>query len=105
VVSYDGDNVLVDGYMPDRDPIGQAKGCARHVAELIEQTTSRKVFVRPVVLYPGWYIQGSSSGREVWVLEPKALPAFLDHEPDHLTNEDARLFAAHVKTFNLRDAG
>jgi hypothetical protein len=76
--------------------------CARHVAQLIEQTTGRKIFVRPVVLYPGWYIQGSSSGREVWVLEPKALPAFLDHEPQHLTEEDARLIATHLKTFNRR---
>jgi hypothetical protein len=103
-VRYDGETVLVNGHTPDRDPIAEAKGCALHVAELLAETTGRKVFVRPVVLFPGWFIEGSSSGREVWVLEPKALPAFLDHEPDHLSQEDARLFASHLKTFNRRDA-
>lgn len=55
-----------------------------------------------VLLYPSSFIEGSSSGREVWVLEPKALPAFLDHEPQQLTDADARLFATHLKTFNRR---
>jgi len=106
IVTYDGESVLVDGFKPDRDPVAQAKACARHVAELLAESTNRdirKIFVRPVVLYPGWYIKGSSSGREVWVLEPKALLSFLEHETIRLTNEDVGLFHSHLKTRNRRE--
>ena len=49
VVSYDGENVIVDGFNPDRDPIAQARACAQHVRELLAESTNRppdKIFVR-----------------------------------------------------------
>jgi hypothetical protein len=73
------------------------------VRELLAESTNRptdKIFVRPVVLYPGWYIQASSSGKEVWVLNPKALPKFLENEQRRFSNEDVRLYCSHLKTRN-----
>ena len=99
VVQFDGESVLVDGYVPDRDPIAQAYACARHVAELLAESTNRpvdKIHVRPVVLYPGWFIEGSSSGRRVWVLTPEAFVAFLDHEYEQLEDEDIGLYHSHL---------
>ena len=34
--------------------------------------------------------------RDVWVLNPKALPAFLESQPDCLTPEDLSLAAYHL---------
>ena len=34
-VSYDGNRVLVNGRAPDRDPIVQAKACARQLREML----------------------------------------------------------------------
>ena len=51
-VQYDGQNVIVNGFKPDRDPVVQAKANAHSLAELIERSSGRKVTVRPVVLFP-----------------------------------------------------
>jgi hypothetical protein len=98
-VVYDGESITVDGFKPDRDPIVQAKAQASWLHRLIEESTGRDVKVRPVVLYPGWFINRQPRGAEVWVLEPKALPKFLEHERTALTAEDVKLIAYHLSRY------
>jgi hypothetical protein len=44
-------------------------------------STGKACTARAVLLFPGWYVeQGPGTTREVWVLEPKALPEFLANE-------------------------
>jgi hypothetical protein len=52
VITYDGSSILVDGLAPDRDPVAQARASAAHIRELLFEGSGRKVFVRPVILYP-----------------------------------------------------
>jgi hypothetical protein len=93
-VTYDGEVLRVAGFEPDRDPIVQAKAQARWLTALIADTTERRIFVRPVVVFPGWYVEAAEgSQREVWVLEPKALPAFIAKEPAKWSKEDIALIA------------
>lgn len=99
-VTFDGERIVVDGHEPDRDPIVQAKAQARWLRELLVQSTGRKFAVRPVILFPGWWVeQSKGSSREVWVLEPKALPGFLAHEPEVLSPEDVKLASFHLSRF------
>ena len=56
--------------------------------------------MRPVIVFPGWFIeQAEGSKREVWVLNPKALPDFIGHEPRKLSDEDVRLASFHLSRF------
>lgn len=98
-VNYDGETILVDGFSPDRDPVIQAKAQANWLRELIESSTGKKVKVRPVVLYPGWFVSKLSKGAEVWVLNPKSLESFLDHEDVRLKEEDVRLIDYHLSRY------
>ena len=101
VVQYDGVCVTVNGFKPERDPVTQAKAQARWLQDLIRESTGRSVEIRPAVVYPGWFVS-SPKGVErpdVWVLNPKALPKFLENEPDRLTAEDARLVAFHLSRY------
>jgi hypothetical protein len=109
-VSYDGAVLRVAGFEPDRDPIVQAKAQARWLSALITDSTERRVFVRPVVVFPGWYVDAAEdSRREVWVLEPKALPAFIEREPERLNKEEVALMAKcismHVRAREREQAG
>ncbi len=97
-VSYDGKRVLVDGLEPDRNPIEQAKAGAAHIAELLERATGRRPKVRPVVLYPGWWVERQPKGADVWVLNPKALPSFLDQEPLVFKPEEISLYSDALET-------
>jgi hypothetical protein len=40
---------------------------------------------------PGWYIEGHSRGREVWVFGNDTLHRFLPHEPRRLPDSDLAL--------------
>jgi hypothetical protein len=96
-VTFDGERIVVDGHEPDRDPVVQAKSQARWLRELLAESTGRKFAVRPVILFPGWWVeQSKGSTREVWVLEPKALPGFLAQEPEVLAAEDVKLASFHL---------
>ena len=104
-ITYDGTGVLINGARPDRDPIAQAKACAGHARELLAKTTNRRaetIPVRPVVLYPGWFIQGDSAGREVWVLNENAFLKWIERERLRLSPEDVGLFYLHLSTLNRR---
>ena len=96
IIEYDGAEVRVDGFTPDRNPIMQAKALTGWLRELIKESTGRDFAVRPVVLYPGWYVSHQPKGAEVWVLNPKGLPAFLDHEQKTISPEDVFLVTYHL---------
>ena len=99
-VTFDGERLVVDGHEPDRDPVVQAKAQARWLRELLAESTGRKFAVRPVIVFPGWWVeQSKGSTREVWVLEPKALPGFLAQEPEVLSPEDVKLASYHLSRF------
>lgn len=109
-VTYDGDLLRVAGFEPDRDPIVQAKAQARWLSALISDSTERRAFVRPVVVFPGWYVEAAEgSRRDVWVLEPKALPAFIEREPERLNKDEIALMAKcismHVRAYEREQEG
>jgi hypothetical protein len=106
-IRFDGDRITVGDREPDRDPVAQAKAQANWIRELLQESTGKRTVVRSVVVFPGWYISRTNGAhKDVWVLEPKALPAFLEKEPARLNETDIRLFAYHVSRLNrVKEAG
>lgn len=99
-IRYDGETLTAAGHTPDRDPIIQAKAQARWLAELLRESTGRRLGVQPVVVFPGWFVEAApGSHLSVWVLEPKGLPAFLSREREQLAPEDVKLAAFHLSRF------
>jgi hypothetical protein len=43
--------------------------------------------------------QTTQSKRRLWVLNPRALPAFLDNEPKRLADDDVKLASFHLSRF------
>jgi len=104
-IVFDGETIRIDGFEPDRDPVVQAKAQANWLRELLSESTGRSFEVRSVIVYPGWWVQeGSTKATGVWVLAPKRLPVFLDHEPRRLSQEDIHLASFHLGRF-VRTAG
>jgi hypothetical protein len=50
-------------------------------------------------LYPGWFVRSAGPNPSVWVLEPKALPAFLESEEETLSAADIKLVTFHLSRF------
>jgi hypothetical protein len=98
-IEYDGERVLIDGAAPDRDPIKQVQALRDHVGVILVQAVGRRPKIRPVVLFPGWYIDKQPRGVDVWFLTPLALPSLLDKEPVTLKPEEVSLFATALETY------
>jgi len=101
-ILYDGEKIEVDGHLPDRDPLKQAEAEAKRVQEIIQQRTGQKVPVRPVVLYPGWFVRRRCRSPKIWVVNENHLQAWLDHEPMSLSDADVQRYASvladHVRS-------
>lgn len=96
-IQFDGNAIRIGSVEPDRDPVAQAKAQASWLKSVLLESSGRKADVRPVILFPGWFIESTpGSFREVWVLEPKALPAFLVNEPTRLAPEEVKLLSFHL---------
>jgi hypothetical protein len=96
-VSYDGRSISVAGFEPERDAVVQAKAQARWLSTLIAESTERRLYVRPVIVFPGWFVEAApGSLTDVWVMEPKGLPAFIEREAETLNKEDIALLARSV---------
>jgi hypothetical protein len=99
-VVFDGEAIRIDGFEPDRDPVVQEKAQASWLRELLAESTGRKFEVRSAIVFPGWFVDYTGpKERTIWVLNPKTLPSFLDHEPARLSQEDVRLASFHLSRF------
>lgn len=98
-VQYNGEQIVIDGFSPERDPIVQAKAQANWLKDLLNDFTRKNVHIQPVILYLGWFVSRQPKGAEVWVLNEKALPAFLEKEGALLSSEDVYALAAHLSRY------
>jgi hypothetical protein len=98
IVRYDGRRVLVDGRTPDRDPIKQVTAAAKWLSTQIADSTGKRFWVRPVVVYPGWFVETppEARGASVWILEPKALAKWIENESASIDDSDVSLISYHL---------
>jgi hypothetical protein len=95
-VTYDGQTLRVDGFPADPNPLAQARMNAEWIAEQLRQSTGKHFPTKPVVLFPGWFVERVPRGSDVWILEPKALPAFIANEPTRISESDLHLAVYHL---------
>lgn len=99
-IDFDGETLKVGGYTPDRDPIVQALAQAAWLKRLLTESTGKPIPVRPVVLFPGWYINDSRQNkRDLWVLEPKALAIWLGNEKTVFAPDEVAMASQHLSRF------
>ncbi len=88
--------LLVNGFEPERNPVTQAEGNARWLVQVLRASTGKEFPVRGVVLFPGWFVEPFPKGSTVWVLHPKALPSFIEHEPNRVSESDLHMATYHL---------
>ena len=103
-ITVEGDAIKVAGEVPYRNPIHQVTAAARWLEKKLEESCGRRFVVRGVVVFPGWFVEQRSPRGDVWVLEPKALPAFIEQEPATILPADVALAAFHLSRYVRSEA-
>lgn len=96
------DKLLLNGKAMDRDPVIQSKAAASWIAELLKDSTGKELPVKSVVVFPGWFVEGRRL--DAWVLNPKALPSYIDNEKTVIEPGDVQLATYHVARY-IRASG
>ena len=99
VITHDKSNIYVDGFPIERNPINQVNALSKWLQELLQKSTGKSFYIKPVILFPGWYTERVKGGEEIWILNPKALPTFLINEPIRLKESDVHLVAFHLSRY------
>ena len=101
IIVYTGKSLLINRRIETEKPIIQVKASAKWLSELLLQSTGKKYSVRGVVTFPGWFIQSTAEAKasDIWVLNPKALPAFIGNSKKQLSHEDQKLAAYHISRY------
>jgi Nuclease-related domain len=103
-VVVEGDSLRVAGEEPDRNPIVQVTAAAKWLEKKLQESTGKRFFARGVVVFPGWFVEQRGPSGEVWVLEPKALPAFIKNAPEMISASDVALAAFHLSRYVRSEA-
>ncbi len=98
-IIVNGEGISINGRAHEAKILIQAMAQKSWLEKQIVKLTGIECSVRPVVLFLGWYIENATRGNSVWVLEPKALPAFLNSLPKILSEEQARLISNHISRY------
>ncbi len=99
-IQFDGESIQISGQAMDCNPVHQARAQASWLKKILLESTGHEFKVHPMVLFPGWYIEHKSGSlRELWVLEPKALPKFLENADEVLTVDVIGMASGHLSRF------
>lgn len=100
-IIYTGKTLIHHNGFKDDKPLIQVKAAANWLKGIIKESTGKNIEIKKIVLFPGWFIEPTAESRQsdVWVLNPKALPAFISNSREQLSGEDLNLVAFHLSRF------
>lgn len=99
-IFYDGKKILVDGKVPDTDPLIEAVAGAKTVQAILEARTGKRFDVKPIVVFLGWYTTKNPSSAPAWVLNEQAVPVFIKNDFRELSHDDSLLAIAQLKQYS-----
>ncbi|MEX0901389.1 MAG: nuclease-related domain-containing protein [Pseudohongiellaceae bacterium] len=100
-ILYDGKSLRFPGNIERDAPLIQVTAGAKWFQEIVKESTGLAFDVRPVVVFPGWYVQSSvkASKGQTWVLNPKALMTFISSGRRALQDDQVSMVTAHVSAY------
>lgn len=100
-VIFDGTSLKLNSGVTTDKPLIQVLASSNWLRELIKETTGKVFAVKPVIVFPGWFIEPTSDAKssDIWVLNPKGLPTFIANSKDKMTSEDINLVSFHLSRY------
>ncbi|MBI4686068.1 MAG: NERD domain-containing protein [Nitrospirae bacterium] len=100
-IGFAGDNIIIGGRASGNDAIIQSEAEAKWLRDLLTATTGKRLPVKPVLVFPGWFVEPMPKAikERVWVLNPKAVPSFIAGESVQIADADVHLATFHLSRY------
>lgn len=95
-IQHNGSELIIDGFNAGSDILNQVRAQAHWLHSLIEEMTGKSYLIKPVVVFPGWFIQSNNIRSDVWVLNPKALGTYISNSQQVLNSEEVSFLSYSV---------
>ncbi|MFH0801033.1 MAG: nuclease-related domain-containing protein [bacterium] len=102
-IVYEGDLIRING-SPNKTDIEQAKSQACGFHKFFKLITGNSYFVRPVIVYPGWYVTSSFDPEksDMWVLNPDQLSQKIAAQPEVIKPKELETIANQLE-YHIRE--
>jgi hypothetical protein len=98
-IRFDGETVFINDRPFKSNPIAQAKGNARWLHEFLKDSTGKKLWVTPAILFPDWSVIRETKDADILVLNHKQFEFAVTNRPAVLTQEEISMAAFHLERF------
>jgi len=100
-IIFDGTTLRLNTGVKTDKPVIQVQAACRWLSDLLKQSTGKSFPVKPVIVFPGWFIEPTSEAKnsDVWVLNPKGLPTFISNSADRLNTDEVSMAAYHLSRY------
>jgi hypothetical protein len=97
-ILFDGEKLSIQGAGSYNQPVIQVNSASTWLQNTLKASTGKTFTVKPVILFPGWFVESTEQGKKsnTWVLNPKALPAYMKNQPEMISQEDSQMAVFHL---------
>jgi len=87
-IVFDGEHMTLNGQKLNPNPAEQARINAKWLNKELQKMTLKDYPVKPVVVFPGWWVTNTKENTDIWVLNPGQLDFRIGQEPTVLSQVD-----------------
>lgn len=99
-IEFDGLDFYFNGTKYNDNIQIQVSAGSTWIRDIIEELTVKKVDVKPVVVFPGWFVKMTNKyNSDIWALNPKNLKSFINSQKEIISKEDVQLISNHIARY------
>jgi len=96
MIQYDNEQVLLNGYRPDANPIEPLKTVKQWMENKLYATLGKPIDVQCLVVFPEWFVRSVNEAVVVRVINPREMGAMLNDRESNLSDNDKCLLNYHI---------
>ena len=96
VINYDDEQILLNGYRPDANPIEPLKTVKQWIGNKLYASLGKPVDVECLVVFPEWFVRSPSEHVVVRVINPREMKIVLEERSSVLSDNDKTLLNYHL---------
>ncbi|MBM3701962.1 MAG: NERD domain-containing protein [Actinobacteria bacterium] len=95
------ENIIAGNINLGNKIIVQAESESKWLKSILKESTGKNYHVMPVIVFPGWFVKPMPENlkKRIWILNPKALPSFINNELITINESDMHLAAFHISRY------
>ncbi|MDD5622836.1 MAG: nuclease-related domain-containing protein [Actinomycetota bacterium] len=100
-ITFKNEDIIAGNTNLGNKVILQAESQSKWLKSILKDSTGRDYHIMPVIVFPGWFVQPMPENlkKRIWILNPQALPSFINNEPKTINESDMHLAAFHISRY------